>query len=429
MKKIAFTICAKNYIGLALALEKSIKTYNKDVEFLIFVADEFLAESEIQDLPSNVLVAKDVLGFDETKWIQMSFKYDITEFCTSIKPSCFKYIFKQFSPEACVYFDPDILVFNTLDSIFSQLTTHSILVTPHITTIETTYTGQLNERNLLYSGMFNLGFLALKNDLIALKMLDWWEVRLEDRCFQNMMENYFTDQKWIDFLPSFFPNELLVSDDLGLNLAPWNLFEREIIFEQNTFQVKNRIKEENNKYYPLTFVHFSGYDYKALLKGSVVQGNIKTLAVYDDAKQIFDIYAEFIAQSDFSKYVQLNYSYNLFSNGVAIASLYRKLFRRLLEDGKVNFNPFMASGKFYISLKENGLISESIVANDKKNLNNLPNSETTTIKINRILKLVFKLLGVQKFFMLVRLMRLYSKPENHVYLIDKSYFKDFKIRT
>ena len=98
MKKTAFTICAKNYIGLALALEKSLKEHSKDVDFYIFVADEFSLEEDIESLPENVIIAKKVIGISDAQWNQMSFKYDITEFCTSIKPTCFKYILEQFCP-------------------------------------------------------------------------------------------------------------------------------------------------------------------------------------------------------------------------------------------------------------------------------------------------------------------------------------------
>jgi hypothetical protein len=427
MKKIAFTICAKNYIGLALALQKSIKQYNNDVDFLIFVADEFSDEEKILDLPENVIIAREKIGIPEEQWNQMSFKYDLTEFCTSIKPSCFKYVFEHYKHDVCIYFDPDILVFNSLDTIYSKLDNYSIVVTPHITTIQSVYTGKLNERNLLYSGMFNLGFLALKNDSNAKKMLNWWEIRLEDRCFQNMMENYFTDQKWMDFLPSFFPTQLLVSHDLGLNVAPWNFFEREMI-ENNSFFIKNRINNEDHTIYPLTFVHFSGYNYKALIDGDIVQGNIKQLEVYSDYQKIFNLYSDFIKSSDFSKFVKLNYSYNYFSNNVGISSVYRKLFRRLFEDKKINFNAFDASNDFYLSLKKAGLINEQILKTDKISINTVDNVENKTLKINKVFKILFKCIGSNRFFMLTRLMRLYSKVENHVYLIDNSYLKSFKIR-
>jgi hypothetical protein len=46
-----------------------------------------------------------------------------------------------------------------------------------------------------------------------------------------MMENYFTDQKWMDFcLP--FPKLNINLLDLGFKCGPWN-FEREIVNKDN----------------------------------------------------------------------------------------------------------------------------------------------------------------------------------------------------
>lgn len=426
MKKVAFTICAKNYIGLAQALETSILKYQDDVTFFIFVADEFEDALELKQLAANIIIAKNELDISEEQWLQMAFKYDLTEFCTSIKPSCFKYIFNNYQADACIYFDPDILTFDALDVIYSQLDRYSIMVTPHITTIEERYTGMLNERNLLYSGMFNLGFLGLKNDETSLIMLDWWAVRLKDRCYQNMMENYFTDQKWIDFLPSFFPEQLLVSSHLGLNVAPWNFYERKVVEKDDRFFIQNRLKQSETLF-PLIFVHFSGFNYRAFLKGEVAQGNIKDLEILEDLNPIFNIYTQSLRNSEISRFINHQYSYNYFSNHVSISNVYRKLFRRLLEDGKINTNPFDASQQFYLSLKIGNLIREEIVKSDKSNISNVSNIESKTIKINRFFKIVFKIIGPERFFLLTRLMRLYSKTENHVYLIDKDYLTRFKI--
>ncbi|WP_051584739.1 hypothetical protein [Pedobacter jeongneungensis] len=425
IKKIAFTICAKNYIGLAQTLEASIKAIQDDVLFLIFVADEFGEGLAIQ-LPDNVIIAGEKLAIPKSQWYEMAFKYDLTEFCTSIKPSCFKYILQNYDVDACIYFDPDILVFNTLDAIYEKLNDYDILVTPHITTIETIYTGSLNERNLLYSGMFNLGFLALRNGDTAIKLLNWWEERLKDRCFQNMMENYFTDQKWMDFLPSLFPTNLLISTDLGLNLAPWNFYEREVFQVENKLYVKNRILAKD-ELYPLTFVHFSGFNYKALIKDEVIQGNIKGLGMPSDLDIIFSHYTKALKTSNISKFISLSYSYNFFSNNQSISLVYRRLFRRLLDDGKVNYNPFEESATLYKALANHKLLTSEMAVNDKTNASNIGDIESKTIKINKFFTLLFKLIGAQRFFLLTRLMRLYSKPENHVYLIDKEYIKHFKI--
>ena len=430
MKKAAFTICAKNYIGLALVLEKSIKEYNEDIEFFIFVADEIIAEDKIINLPKNVLVAKDLIGINPKTWTQMSFKYDLTEFCTAIKPSCFKYMFEKINADRCIYFDPDILVFDSLDCIYNNLIEKSIMVTPHITTIETKYTGKLSERNLFYSGMFNLGFLGLKRDNVSSKMLDWWENRLEDKCFQNMMENYFTDQKWMDFLPSFFPNDLLVSSNLGLNVAPWNFYERKVSERDEKFFISNRITQNESYEFPLIFIHFSGFNYKFLIDDKVSQGNIKDLEIYADFKYPIEKYINYLKQSDFFKYYQLKYSYNFFSNGIPISIIYRKLFRRLLEDGKIDSNPFDSGSIFYKQLKKGKVLKENLLATDKVSItSNNYNVEKKAILINKMLYFIFRLVGVNKFFLLTRLMRLYSKTENHIYLIDKSYFKNFKFRS
>lgn len=428
MKNIAFTICAKNYIGLAQVLEKSLKTHNPDVDFFIFVADEITEIDNLHNLPENVLVSRNVIGFSDEKWNQMSFKYDLTEFCTSIKPSCFKYLFDSFQPDNCIYFDPDILVFNNFNSIFLGLEKYSIILTPHITTIEENYTGDLAESGLLYTGIFNLGFLALKRDDNAQKLLNWWEKRLEDRCFQNKMESYFTDQKWMDFLPSLFPTQLLISFDLGLNLAPWNFYEREIVVKEDVFYVKNRIDKDVNAIVPLTFVHFSGFDYSSLIKNKIVQGNISTLKVYPDIEKILDEYSKVLKKSTFLDFIKLTYTYGFFSDSTPVTKTYRKLFRRLYEDGQINSNPFDAKQKFYFALKKARVLNKKMSLSDKKGVNNIDGVTKKFTVINKLFYFTFKLLGAERFFMLVRLLRIYSKVENHVYLIDGNYLREAKIR-
>lgn len=426
MKKIAFTICAKNYIGLAQVLEKSIKTYNSDINFYIVVADEFTSEKEIGALPANVIIAKDHLDISSEQWYQMAFKYDLTEFCTSIKASCFKFFFKTFEQASCIYFDPDILVFNSLANIFKKLETYSIILTPHITTIEENYREQ-NESRLLYSGAFNLGFLALKNDKSTAQLLNWWEIRLKDKCFQSRMESLFTDQRWMDLLPSYFPTQLLISSDIGLNMAPWNFHEREVFEKDGSYFVNNRLDTERREIYPLTFVHFSGFNYRSLLNDEIQQVNIIDLEIPVDIKCVFDRYREKLVRSEFLKYVQLEYSYNSFSNQVAISSIYRLLFRRLLEDHKINSDPFDANSEFYSMLQKGGILNKTMAGIDKSTVSDIKGGESKTRFMNKVFRLSCRLIGSKNFFLLVKLMRLYSRIENHVYLIDKSYLRKFKM--
>src|SRR5882757_167696 len=121
-KNVVFTICAKNYIGLAQILGNSLKKVNPDVDYYIFVADEL---SEVNDItiPENVIECKYALKdfVDSDKWNEMAFKYSLTEFCTSIKAFCFKYLFETKKYEKVIFLDPDIYVFSTFDDILSEL--------------------------------------------------------------------------------------------------------------------------------------------------------------------------------------------------------------------------------------------------------------------------------------------------------------------
>jgi hypothetical protein len=73
------------------------------------------------------------------------------------------------------------------------------------------------------------------------------------------------------------------------------------------------------------------------------------------------------------------------------------------------------------SLKEAKLINEKMLKTDKVSIATVDDVEQRTLMINKLLKILFKCIGANRFFMLMRLMRLYSKIENHVYLIDKNW--------
>lgn len=424
-KNVAFTICAKNYIGLAQVLEKSIKKYNDDVDFFIFVADEFIVADDLVIgnnllLPDNIFIAKDVLNFSNEKWNEMSFKYNLTEFCTSIKAMCFSFLFEEKKYEKAIFLDPDIVVFNTLDSVFENLKTYSIILTPHLLNVSANLT-KLRDNDMMNTGVFNLGFIALKRNVISYKMLQWWNERLIDYCYIDYYDGYFTDQKWMNFIPTYFnQTEVLISNHLGMNVAPWNFEERELILKDGVYYITDRLDKKDQ--YPLIFTHYSGFDYAALITGTIRHTTIQNLKIYDDLLPLFIDYEKLLDESDFRKYLKMKYLYGYFDNLLPISAVYRRLYRRLLNDKKIKSNPFSTSkDSFFDLLKKEKLVSEEGIVVDKLNRFNTPNITGKIRFINSFFKFAYKVLGYQKYFMLIKLLREYSKVENHVHLIDKSY--------
>ena len=173
-KNCIFTICAKNYIGLAQALEKSVKQYNDNVDFYIMVSDEFDTGKEPK-VAENVLIAKDILGIDDKLWTNMAFKYNLTEFATCIKPFSIEYFFKKKGDETVCYMDPDTYLFSDFSYIYEKLSKYLVVTAPHITISDYPYTGYLPDRSFLFNGISNFGFGGFRNHPKTINLMKWWE--------------------------------------------------------------------------------------------------------------------------------------------------------------------------------------------------------------------------------------------------------------
>ncbi|PYF75458.1 hypothetical protein [Pedobacter nutrimenti] len=430
MKNCAFTIVAKNYIGLARILEKSFKDNNPETDFFVFVVDEFDDMTNATNLPDNLIFARSILEIPDDKWIDMSFKYDLTEFCTSIKPTCFMHLLKRTEYEKIIYLDPDIYVYNSFDVIFKMLDEQSIVITPHFSIIQDIHLGETPERDLMGNGVFNLGFCAIKRSEIAKRMLTWWSERLFDKCYIDSYETYFTDQKWMDFLPCFFnSDELLVTRHLGMNIAPWNFFERKIFLKNEKLFVTSRNRETDTEkvVLPVLFVHYSGYNYNELKKGNVIQNNIASLKKYEDVELLTNFYARAIQENSFifDEFIKEKYKYGVFDNGVTIKKIHRRLYRALKNKGQVVHTPFSSEERsFYSSLQKLGMTKETPINIERTTKFTLQGFESKLMLFNRLMRLIYRLLGFERYLLLIRVFKPFSRYESQIHLLSKDYDKE-----
>ena len=414
--KAIFTIVAKNYTGLAQVLETSVRKHS-DAEFFVIIADEWSKDEHSPSLSTNVFIAKEVLNIPANEWEQMAFKYNLVEFCTAIKAASFQYLFTK-GYEKILYFDPDIYVFNPLQSVFEQLNKASIVVTPHILNPQTPFKGNYNDHLFLLNGTFNLGFLGLKKSAATTTFLGWWHHRLINHCFFDNDQGTATDQKWINLLPAIFSEEQYsISRHLGMNVAPWNFHERKVTVENNIYHVCDRESDEGEKI-PLIFVHFSGYDYSKIGSGHIVHKN--QLNDYSDLEPVFEKYGEALSNSEFKTYVGLKYSYNSFNNGVGVLSLHRRMYRRLLELNLAQAHPFSIDHNTYFSqLKKKGLLDLSPVSADKLSNKSVKNFSEKFAYVHLFFTIVKKLVGIRRYSIMVRFFRRYFTEENQAFLADK----------
>lgn len=423
MKKICiFTIVAKNYVGLAQILESSITRFHEDtMDFNIVVADEF--SSTEPQMPDNVICAKSITGYSEEEWQDMTFKYTLTEFCTAIKPAVFQHFIDK-NYEKVIYFDPDIFVFSPLTKIFSALDTHEMVLTPHIIDTHPLYQGE-DEWAICVTGIFNLGFCGIRNTDDTYKLLKWWRIRLMGQAFCDRTVGTFTDQKWMDWAPAFLGEKLCVSRDLGMNLAPWNIFEREIVRHQdNTLWVKPRHDDSDTTPSPLVFVHFSGYDYQLLLKDVISHQRLSNPEKYADMELATQIYQDALRnrKEDFLAYMSLEYTYGRYDNGCKIESFHRRLYNGLKKEGYETGNPF-STGKqsLYQALKKRSMfVKESIDSLTPKNYSDY---DKKLSMLNRLFLLLYKMMGYQRYPLFLKSLHHFTQPESHTFIIQKAFPK------
>ena len=98
-----FTIVARNYLALALTLADSVAAFHPESGITIVGADG-LDDLDPADRRYPMNTSREVLGdaFDD-----LAFKYDVTEFCTAVKPFVFQRLLAAADGEAV--FDSGLL--------------------------------------------------------------------------------------------------------------------------------------------------------------------------------------------------------------------------------------------------------------------------------------------------------------------------------
>jgi hypothetical protein len=246
--KIAFSLCSINYLAQAKTLGESMKNTNPDWHFVYGVVDKNIKGIDLSFLEGEVLYVEDVKinGFDD-----MVNSYTIVELATAVKPYYFTHLF-QANPtvDKIIYFDPDITVFAPLTDLEAKLDEYDIVLTPHFTQpIEEGDTCTPTEIHLFNTGVYNLGFLAVRASDNTTKMLKWWENKLRHDCIIDLTRGYFVDQLWMGLVPAYF-DKVLIDKYAGYNMAHWNLHERKLTKTPSGY-LANKVT--------LVFYHFSHY--------------------------------------------------------------------------------------------------------------------------------------------------------------------------
>src|SRR5438105_5969568 len=332
----ACTIVARNYLAQANVLARSFKKYHPDCPFAILVVDGLDVECVRDD--GVELLNLTGIGLDSGDAYRMQMIYNVTELSTAVKP----WLLRRFLTDATssvIYFDPDIEIFSPLYQLADLAHKHSIVLTPHVTEPIPRDQLRLNESDILGSGIYNLGFIAIGPGSEA--FLDWWAARLKRESVIDPSRMRFTDQRWIDFVPGLFSNYIL--RDPAYNVAYWNLHSRRLEWDRRKYTVNGK---------PLRFFHYSGYnpDQPHLLSKHQGDQPRVLLSQHPAVTRICREYKKKLVNAGFNEMKRKSYGFDHLSNGLKIDLHVRRLYRQALDQAERGLgpeppNPFISGGE------------------------------------------------------------------------------------
>lgn len=328
MTTYVFTSATLSYLPKARVLAETVKAQSPAVRFCLLLGELGPLTEPVTVPEIDEVVTLDELGIPNLRsWI---FQHSVVELCTAIKGIFLEQLLARPDCDAAFYFDPDIVLFGSIEEMARRFDEGPILLTPHLTAPETTLEAiRDNEVAVLKHGLFNLGFLAVRACAEGRSFADWWWTRLEHACRSDLASGLFTDQRWVDLVPIFFEGTVIVRDT-AWNVATWNLAQRQV-----SGSLRSGLLVDGR---PLVFFHFSGIDSGAQLAMLKKYGG--------GATGLFELREWYLARC--RRYepeagAESPWSLGLFDDGSPVTTAHRHLYRQREDLQRTFPDPFATS--------------------------------------------------------------------------------------
>jgi hypothetical protein len=217
------TIISKNYLPYARVLMDSAARWAPEMPRFVILVDRVDEYFDPKNENFTLLLSED-LPIAESSWFH--FKYTILELSTAVKPYALEFLFERYGFDKLIYFDPDIKLYSSLDSLLALLDENQIVLTPHLTAAFED-DRRPSELDILQSGAYNLGFIAISRGAESSRLLKWWQAKLYDRCIVDIPRGLFVDQKWMDLIPGMFEGVRILREP-GYNVAYWSIIGKKL---------------------------------------------------------------------------------------------------------------------------------------------------------------------------------------------------------
>lgn len=231
------TLFDSNFLPMGMCLHTSLMQHGQPFHLWILCIDE-LVEHQLRKLalPNVSLIA---LQEVETEAL-LSVKSSRTrgEYCWTLTPFTPQIVFdRDKTVDRVTYLDADLFFFDSPQILLREFenSRKHVLITEHAYAPEYCRTET--------SGRFCVQFMTFRRTPDGIKVMQWWQNRCLEWCYDRVENGKFGDQKYLDLWPTLFTDDVHILTQVNKTLAPWN--------------VRHFAKKQDGNIAPV-FYHFHG---------------------------------------------------------------------------------------------------------------------------------------------------------------------------
>lgn len=236
------TLFDSNYLTRALVMYHSLEETGEDFRLYAVCFDDLAYQVLLKcNLPKLVAIPLD--EFESAELRAVKGQRTAGEYCWTCTPYVIRYVLDTYHLPEVTYLDADLCFYEKPSLLLREFEQSgaSVLITSH------RYTPRYDQSAT--SGIYCVQFMTFKADARGLTVLQWWQDRCLEWCYNRVEDGKFGDQKYLDdWLQRFAGVHAL--QHIGGGVAPWNVQQ---------YQVSNRLGKLYVNEHPLVFYHFHGY--------------------------------------------------------------------------------------------------------------------------------------------------------------------------
>jgi hypothetical protein len=238
------TLFDSNYLPRALTMYHSLVKTGDDFTLYVVCFDT-LAFEILSQLKLARLIAIRLEEFENKDLLSVKNTRSAGEYCWTCTPHVIHYVLDTYNLPQVTYLDADLYFYDRPSILLEELKESgaSSLITEHRYTPIYDYSAT--------SGIYCVQFMTFNADERGLEILQWWQDRCLEWCYNRHEEGKFGDQKYLDDWTTRFKG-VHVLQHLGGGVAPWNIQQYKLS------RIKNKLCVNE---FPIIFYHFQEYKY------------------------------------------------------------------------------------------------------------------------------------------------------------------------